>query len=393
MTMSFASTLFGSISRIFFHSSSQASSPSLKTTHAISETQSDPDLASPRAIKVFPRPASSASTRQRPSSAVEAGTYWSWEGQGGMVLRRRNGDGESSQDGLGGRGRKASFGSIFTVARRLIISRQNVAAHPHVCSVFAYQPPGAYYTPSQPSGFPSPGSYSISVDEPSFDISLISDTSTGSDEVDHDASLSFSFTLPDSNDMRDDVDPEPFFPSQGLGLGLGLAGLFKADGSVFDGMGVVGLGLAGDDDRETRGISRTFLEEIAWTWAADPHHRMLSVISEGSSEDEDLDIEIEYSDEDGDSVKEIAVAETSNGSSDGSVRVKTQLRDLSAMGTISSKLKRTTRPSPARSVTTPAPASDVRSDTPGLRRARAVLVYEQIGVLCRERSLEFLLED
>nr|GAT51207.1 predicted protein [Mycena chlorophos] len=375
---SFTTSLFGSISRVLF-----PFSPSSPTASKILESDSVPDLASADDdnagnLRALPRPASSAACYQRPSSAVEIGGYWSWESDGGVVLRRRSASGEHELLDEG-RGRKA---------------------RPHVSSVFAFQPPGAYYTPSIPYGFPSPEAMTtpivpsrlslscLSIDEPSFDLSLISDSSTitsGSDEVDHDASLSFSFTLPDADDVDADAEmPEtPFFPPAGTGLGLGIGGLFNANGAAFDGMGVVGLGLQTededddeeDDDKE-RGVSRVLLEEVAWTWAQDRRHRMLSVISEGSSGDEDLDVELDDEDVSG---SEESVQTESSGTTGGQGR--RQLRDLSAMGTISSQLKRAVPrlPIPRRSMTAPAASSSAaatpRSDTPGggygFRRARA----------------------
>ncbi|KAJ6599520.1 hypothetical protein B0H10DRAFT_2084336 [Mycena sp. CBHHK59/15] len=71
-------------------------------------------------------------------------------------------------------------------------------------------------------------------------------------------------------------------------IGLGLSGLAKHDGSPFDGLGVLSFGLAsppGADDAHPRfggGLSRTFREEAARTWA-------LGVILEGEQEDADDD--------------------------------------------------------------------------------------------------------
>ncbi|KAJ7438722.1 hypothetical protein B0H11DRAFT_2206048, partial [Mycena galericulata] len=59
-------------------------------------------------------------------------------------------------------------------------------------------------------------------------------------------------------------------------------------------MGIVSFGCDAAEEagarkarRGDRGLSRRFLEEAAWTWAADPHHQMLTIIEEGEEEPEE----------------------------------------------------------------------------------------------------------
>ncbi|KAJ7605834.1 hypothetical protein DFH06DRAFT_1252281 [Mycena polygramma] len=126
----------------------------------------------------------------------------------------------------------------------------------------------------------------------SLDISLISDSSTSS-ESDGDVSFS-SFTL----------------QAPPLGLGLGITGLYKPSGAPFDGTGVLSFGVRDSHSfsgspcnvsaspshsssrchspptprfhaqTQSYGLSRTFLEELEATWAADPHHLGLGDIDE-----------------------------------------------------------------------------------------------------------------
>ncbi|KAJ6503008.1 hypothetical protein DFH09DRAFT_1335675 [Mycena vulgaris] len=155
--------------------------------------------------------------------------------------------------------------------------------------VLACQPPGSSFEFDADAGHSSspvyarsrryPHSHSRTVPEAptpdsSFDLSptlsLISDTSSSSTSS-SDSPSDTSFTL----------SPPPT-----RGLGLGLLGLFNADGAPFDGRSLV-----------WRGLSRAFLEEAARTWAADPHHRILSVIVEQGDEREEETQERECEDE------------------------------------------------------------------------------------------------
>ncbi|KAJ6538310.1 hypothetical protein DFH09DRAFT_1368949 [Mycena vulgaris] len=133
----------------------------------------------------------------------------------------------------------------------------------------------------------------------SFDLSFISDTSSSTSSSDNPTS-----TWPSSPSDTSFTLPPP--PTRGLGLGL--LGLFNADGAPFDGMGVLSFGCdSGERERERereeseremeRGLSRAFLEEAARTWAADPHHRILSVIEEQGDECEEETQERECEDE------------------------------------------------------------------------------------------------
>jgi hypothetical protein len=195
----------------------------------------------------------------------------------------------------------------------------------------------------------------------SFDISLISDTSTTSEDQDADdeSESDTSFTLP----------PPPATP-----IGLGISGLVKPDGSPFDGMGVVSFGCdaAGHGGaprahrRETGGLSRAFLEEVAWTWAADPHHLMLTVIDEGDEEREEEPQVWENAEQE----RIISKQEGSANRKSKTSGARTRIRDLSAVDTISSGLKRQNRRSsrdPA--ATVPAPRSP--SVAPGAKRTAA----------------------
>ncbi|KAJ7661280.1 hypothetical protein DFH06DRAFT_1191941 [Mycena polygramma] len=144
---------------------------------------------------------------------------------------------------------------------------------------------------------PGDSEFDISL-EPSFDISLlslISDTSASSADGSCDISFGpFTFSLP---------PPPPSYPSSPFALpsmspssgaalkpiGLGLKGLFNPSGAPFDGLGVLSFGVCGVSPSPCRtrnqgeshdGLSRTFLEETAWTWEKDPQHHLLGVIDE-----------------------------------------------------------------------------------------------------------------
>ncbi|KAJ7438715.1 hypothetical protein B0H11DRAFT_2206044 [Mycena galericulata] len=325
---SFTTALLGSFSRLFF-----PSSPS-DTRLGISTTQSDPDIGAERsAAENHLRPASSASVRPRPSSTIEG--YWSWEGpHSGVILRRRAGSRDLGLKGL---------------------AEVKIT---HASPVLACRPPRVRRTASPgDGGLTCPPEWASSLldltgptPDSSFDISLISDTSTTTSE-EHESESDTSFTLP--------PPPAP--------IGLGISGLFKPDGSAFDGMGVVSFGCDAAEEsgtmrprREDRGLSRTFLEEAAWTWAADPHHRMLSVIDEGENEPEE--------------VPQVQPSPEQNRRTQAQEQVKRKTRatrpgtrDLSTVNTISSELKRQTPRAKASSTAAPAPRSP--SVVPGARRA------------------------
>ncbi|KAJ7775649.1 hypothetical protein DFH07DRAFT_799314 [Mycena maculata] len=354
--------LLGSFSRIFSPSPSPSPSPAPApdTRLGISTIQSDPDLASQRAAaRTQLRPASSANTRPRPSSAIEG--YWSWEGpHNGMILRRRAGCRDL--------GLKVSFPSSFLrPGEEADDAPQGLAdvrithpcqpqriRNPSPVGACPSTPPA--YAPAAPLetvpeldsdadlAAPIPDSYS------SFDISLISDTST---TVDSESDTSFTL-------------PPPAAP-----IGLGISGLFKADGSAFDGMGIVSFGC--DSARQARpgrarredtaGLSRTFLEEAAWTWAADPHHRMLTIIQEREEESEEEEPQVKRGAEKGPerSTKDTAVVKRKMSGT------QPRPRDLSTATTISSELKRHTPRTKAQATVVSAPQSP--SVAPGVRRA------------------------
>ncbi|KAF8169026.1 hypothetical protein K438DRAFT_2064056 [Mycena galopus ATCC 62051] len=312
----FTTVLLGSFSRIFF-------------SHTLPSSQSDPDLTAERAAAHDrSRPASSASMRPRPRSAFEG--YWSWEGpSSGMILRQ----GTPQDPGLKG------------------LADVKIT---HSSPVFASQPPRAP-TPPTTADVSSPTAVLHEFDT-SFDISLISDTSTSEDADDSfESEFNNSCTFP----------PPPAPPLVGLGLG----GLFKPDGSPFDGMGVVSFGCDaaghGTPRRTTGGLSRAFLEEAAWTWAADPHHQMLTVIQE----EEASEVQLEESQiwANGDH----GINRRDTGSSRKIKKTKTSVtppvvltRDLSTVDTVSSGLKRQNQrsnTSAPRTISTPRSLSVVQT--------------------------------
>ncbi|KAJ6544429.1 hypothetical protein B0H19DRAFT_1076542 [Mycena capillaripes] len=335
----FTTTLLGSFSRIFF--------PPSVSNSGLTHSRSGPDVA---AEHTHLRPTSSASVRPRPSSAIEG--YWSWEGQSsGMILRRRTDRQDLELKGLAD------------------------VKITHPSPVLACQP--RRRTPSPMADFPSTpaasGPEELEVDtvadvnnaleyldttapDSSFDISLISDTSitTSEDQDAGDSESDSSFTLP----------PPP--------IGLGICGLFKSDGSPFDGMGVVSFGCdaAGQrkaprtSRRDAGGLSRVFLEEAAWTWAADPDHHMLTVIDEMEEELEEAPHVWVCVEQEGAIGKQ--GASTNHESKTSSARTRLRIRDLSTVDTISSGLKRQ-NPRTKALATVPAPRSP--SVVPGARRA------------------------
>ncbi|KAK7053684.1 hypothetical protein R3P38DRAFT_3343181 [Favolaschia claudopus] len=183
-----------------------------------------------------------------------------------------------------------------------------------------------------------------SFDDTDFDISLISATSASSSSFDGNADSDTSFS---SSSFVLPPPPAPPHP-RANNPGLGINGLCKADGSPFDGMGVVSFGAHAEPESSTSsprrrapdilGLSRAFLEEAERTWAADPHHRMLSVIEEEELEEGEGEegvmvsprVESRRSD----------VHTTKNKTKTKTTRPIVRKRDLSALDTISSGLKR-----------------------------------------------------
>ncbi|KAJ7713546.1 hypothetical protein B0H16DRAFT_1620862 [Mycena metata] len=325
----FTTALLGSFSRIFFppaSSSSHAASSDL--SYGFTSSQSDPDVPGAYAHNHL-RPAS-AHVRPRPSSATIEG-YWSWEG-GRRILRREAGNHRQRDLGLKGLAEVQLTRPSPVVACQPLSTRSRTS-------------PLAHTVPEEldiadASDRTADDSFSFDID-----ISLISDTSTSTtsseehdadDEDDGDASFAFlspprliSSTHPYADARHTLADSN----AHNLGLGLGFV---KPDGSPFDGLGVLSFGCSGVPRTRTRNnqhdkaeLSRTFLEEAAWTWAADPHHRMLSVIHEDEEEDEAEELPL------------VGVASTSSTSTPRQRKTsKNARRDLSMVDTISSGLKR-----------------------------------------------------
>ncbi|KAJ6503029.1 hypothetical protein DFH09DRAFT_1335696 [Mycena vulgaris] len=276
---------------------------------------------------------------KRESGKIQFG-YWSWDGpSSGMTLHVR------SELGLKG---------LADVKIR------------RASPVLACQPPRLLAGVCPPA--PPPHSHSHTLPEAptpdsSFDLSLtlslISDTSSSTTC----SSDNPTSTWPSSPSDTSFTLPPP--PTRGLGLGL--RGLFNADGAPFDGMGVLSFGCdSGEREQEEReremerGLSRAFLEEAARTWAADPHHRILSVIVEQGDECEEETQERECEDE----VREQEEQERKP-RPHGSIRTRNIRRDLSTVDTISSGLKRCVAPAKKTSPSKPKmPAPAQRSKTP-----------------------------
>ncbi|KAJ7499942.1 hypothetical protein FB451DRAFT_1430558 [Mycena latifolia] len=403
----FTTALLGSFSRIFFPSSASATGP------GIPNSQSDPNAA--RTLRRG-RPAL-ADARARPSSAIDGEGYWAWNGPGsGMILRRRTAQRDLGLKGIPNvklahaspvlacqppRARTPSpvdYGIPVDTAAPSPDASFDVpsGSSPVDCAAApadgTTSPASSFDVARRPSPatepFPAYANGALDLDaDSSFDISLISDTSTSTSasEADEqeDPASDTSFTLPPHDAFA--LPPRDAFTHPPLdaltlprappaGMGLGLSGLFNADGSPFDGMGVLSFGLrcdAGPLERRRRhdetegGLSRTFLEEAARTWAADPHHRMMGVIPEiGLDEERKEGCEEEQQPQ--------PDAERSQQQPQGKSKPR-RPRDLSTASTISSALKRTANvktsaPSQARAKT-PARAP---SAAPGLRSSSVV---------------------
>ncbi|KAJ7663488.1 hypothetical protein B0H17DRAFT_1211662 [Mycena rosella] len=259
----FTTALLGSFSRILF--------PSARSHTGIPASHSDPDVFATgtrtlRSSNVQPRP--------RPSSAIDTDRYWSWEGPGGgMILRPR-----AARDlGLKGladvtithaspvlacqpprarapTGATTDCQASFDIARSPSPAGYASAEAPRPDFSFTIAcSPVLHDIPTPDSSFesarsPSLMDYDANADtvptpDSSFDISLISDTST------------------DSTSASDEQDAAPDAPFT-AGLGLGLCGLFKPMA------------------RLSTAWAYSLSDEAAWTWAANPHHRVLSVIQE-----------------------------------------------------------------------------------------------------------------
>ncbi|KAJ7166125.1 hypothetical protein C8R46DRAFT_1035406 [Mycena filopes] len=278
----FTTALLGSFSRILFSPASSTSpSPSPAAPSDLgfgfaSSSQSDPDIVSRTGhARDHLRPAS-AHVRPRPSSAAAVEGYWSWE-DGRRILRRGAGNQHQRDVGLKG------------LADVQITHTLPILACPPLPLRSLASASGSLQELDIADAADRTADDSFSYD---VDISLISDTSTTSTDSTTSASdehdEEFGFLAPSSHDSG---------CASGLGLGLGL---LKADGSPFDGLGVLSFGCSGVPRTTTRtrtqhqhhepqdvGVSRAFLEEVAWTFAVDPHHRILSVILEEDCEEGD----------------------------------------------------------------------------------------------------------
>ncbi|KAJ7661290.1 hypothetical protein DFH06DRAFT_1399061, partial [Mycena polygramma] len=212
---------------------------------------------------------------------------------------------------------------------------------------------------------------------------LIADTSASSSADESDGELSFGsfhFALPPpilpSPSHPPSTSPAPPLSNTAPGaalkpIGLGLSNLYKPSGAPFDGMGVLSFGVCGSHSSSGSpynaaaspshsssrchspptprlhapthpdGLSRTFLEKLEATWAADPHHLGLGVIDEEpyvldcAGEDADHGISLSHSERDTDE---------SRSRSRGGNKRKGKTRTTTSRGvdrdTISSGLKR-----------------------------------------------------
>ncbi|KAJ7631387.1 hypothetical protein DFH06DRAFT_1224362 [Mycena polygramma] len=297
--------LLGSLSRVFF----PPSAPDL----GISHSKSDPDLA--LHVDTHLHPASSTSVRPRPASAMAIEGYWGWgwdtEAQG-TTLRRRT---RTERDV----GLKAPADVKLTdspvlcqpprparTGTPLPIAGAPVAPAPLVDVVNTLAPERAgptaatllpTYTADRRDYSEPDSSFELSH---SFDISLISDTSTDDSEGDG----SFSFPLPPAPALvstygtlqrRADSEPDSSLDfSHSFDISLITDPSTSSDeySELSDiSFGAFSLTLPPQSPAHPRrplnpatrrglGLSRTFLEEAVGTWARDPEHLRLGVIDE-----------------------------------------------------------------------------------------------------------------
>ncbi|KAJ7075723.1 hypothetical protein B0H15DRAFT_806011 [Mycena belliarum] len=385
----FTTALLGSFSRIFFAPAASSRGPGILPT-----SQSDSDAA-----RTFRRAREARDARARPSSAVDTEGYWAWDApRGGVVLRRRtagsNGDlnvdlaqvqttsvlvcqppqtpspVDIPADGTVHQEAVPTPNAFLDVACSALATPCNSNSAPVAHKVHRLPSPLAY------------GVFSADADaelDVSFDVSLVSDTSTStsaSDERDSasdydDASFDVSLisdtsTSTSASDERDSASDTSFnLPSPptitGRGLGLGLLGLYNADGAPFDGMGALSFGLRCDpadlddtrlaydeparkhrrrgEDAE-RGLSRAFMEEAVRTWAADPAHLMADVIAEDVALGAPHELAYLVGVPEKHTRPELQSNNSaSSGTSTIRLRTTARPRDLSAASTVSSALK------------------------------------------------------
>ncbi|KAJ7213285.1 hypothetical protein C8J57DRAFT_1483403 [Mycena rebaudengoi] len=326
---SFSITLLGSISRIFFPST--APRPGL-----LPSSHSDPDMCTARiAAHTQCRLSSSASMHPRPTSVLEG--YWGWHAPDSKIILRHKVSDEPPE-----------HAGLKMTDSLVVLACQPPRTSPHKTAAQMQAPRNGQFDDADTTFASTP--------ECSFDVSAISDTSTSlSDETDSDT----SHTLPS--------------PSAARPLGLGLSGIFNADGSEFDGLGVLsfgcrspGQGRTASRGEDSGGLSRIFRKEAAWTWAADPQHRELTVIQEGEEDEETITHSCVRNEQ----------LPKKNLKIQGGGHPRTP-RDLSRVTTISSELKRNTprvrSSSPAVFAPAPAPhkksvsSSPMRVEVPGWR--------------------------
>ncbi|KAJ7605829.1 hypothetical protein DFH06DRAFT_1150311 [Mycena polygramma] len=422
--------LLGSFSRLF--------SPS---PDALSHSKSDSDLA--HHMDTHLRPASSTGVHPRPASAMAIDGYWGWDvGGQGMTLRKRT---CHAQHDLGLKApadvkitdsspvlcqppRPLRTGTPFPFAN--VPAQAAAAAYVGNARVERPDSTASGYTLDRRA---DSASFDISLDT-TLDISLISDTSSDGDS-------SFSFTLPppsaptyaleprasshadascdtsfdtsldislisdtSTSSADESCDISFTLPSPPLGLGLGIADLYKHSGAPFDGMGVLSFGVRGAGASSAPssspsschsssrihaqthtqagndtglGLSRTFLEEAAWTWAQDPHHHGLGVIDE--EWDEEAHVWAGAQEQDAGHVGDICGETDTCGSKSKSKSGSTsKSRTTTSRGverdTISSGLKRFN--------SRPAPRSDAVRNASGAARSKVNALLKFAGVAC-----------
>ncbi|KAJ7661279.1 hypothetical protein DFH06DRAFT_1129391 [Mycena polygramma] len=229
--------------------------------------------------------------------------YWGWDMEAqGTTLRTRT---CTSRDG----GLKAQADVKITESSlachphrpartRVLLLNAGVAAHAAALADAANTPERPHTIPlplpyTRSRAATTPSSTSPSTSPAIFPLISPSNTSTSTDES---CDISFSsFNLP------------PPLPPLPLGPGLGPTSLFTQDGLPFDGLGVLSFGVCGSPSppltsrtasraftrthtaREDTGLglSRTFLEEVVWTWEKDSEHQFLTVIDEEWDEGEE----------------------------------------------------------------------------------------------------------
>lgn len=286
----------------------------------------------------------SGSHSKRPASTIcvresrDEG-FWSWDSiSRGLVLRR--GQERSCVSKV-----RTLCACHLHIAYTLFMNQtfsepQITFSEPVIHPVHADLPPKTPILPSTPlRRYYSPYAADISTsEEPSFDISLISDTS--------------SFSIDTSSPL---ATPERYLNSRHVS-GLGISGLPNKSGIVFGGLGIVSIqessplrsgamGIRDTLDSNTEegiSLSQTFLEEAFLTFTEDPLHlHSLTVIPECEEDEQPVE-----------NISHLPIAPptapptpTSPGRTAGNEPSRRKVvlkRNLSA-STVSSTLKKTTR--------------------------------------------------